>query len=100
MPLRRQSVMSSRHPDVYASASYIRQAGERLHLVHTPGDSLRISDVTLERVHLQTETGSDPRSHQHLLLLRSHLVAALTADLFGRLLQDVQLPEASTQAHH
>lgn len=81
---------------------YIRQAGELLHLVHASGDSLRISDITLERVDLHTETwevGSGSSS-SHLLRqnadldLVSDLVSGLTADLFGCLLQNIQLPEA------
>lgn len=35
---------------------YVRQSGERLHLIHTSGHGLRVSDVTLQRVDLQTET--------------------------------------------
>lgn len=62
-------------------------------------DGLRVSDITLDGVDLGTETGSDRVRYLDGLgpVLNSYLVSGPAADLTGRLLQDVQLPEPNKQ---
>lgn len=82
--------------------AYIRKSSQSLNLINTLRDGLRISDITLHRMHLRTkrqlvwtrtdytESVLDPDSG-------SDLVSSLAADLLSCPLQDVQLPEAQTK---
>lgn len=89
---------------------YIRESRQSFHLVNTTRNGLRISDVTLNGMDLRTEGLHIFKAflvHTHIkngapgefaffslvLVLVSHLVSSVAADLLSCLLQDVQLPE-------